>query len=103
MGTFRVHVEADFTVPKKQNAESTQDVVEKMIKKSGFKEKDFVISIDKSELIENLPPVPEQVEQIKGPCKSRIKRGVKKEKKSKGLQRKNTKTRRGGAKRNQKK
>ena len=103
MGAFRVHVEAEFTVPKKQNAESTQTTVKKMIKKSGFEEKDFVISIDKTELIENSSPARTKVDKVKEPRKSRVKRVVRKEKISKVLHRKESKISRGGAKRNQKK
>jgi hypothetical protein len=103
MGTFRVHVEADFTVPKKQNAEATQTTVKKMIKRSGFEEKDFVISIDKTELVQNSTPVPAKVVKMKEPRNSRIKRVIKKEKKPKVICRKVSKVREGGAKRNQKK
>ena len=80
-GDFRVRVEAEFTVPKKKNAETTKDKVVDMIKGSGFEEKDFIISIDRTELVENSLPVPIVVEEkIKAPRRHYTKRKVDKKK-----------------------
>jgi hypothetical protein len=66
MPTFRVDVQAAFTVPKKQNAESVRDTVIKMIRESGFEEKEFIIKIDKTELVEGLQtPALKEIDPVK--------------------------------------
>jgi len=84
VGEYRVTLEAGFTVTKKKNAESTREAVIKMIKESGFEEKDFIISIDKSGLIEGLNK-PEIIKNKNKP--------EKKEKKIINIKRKGTRVR----------
>jgi len=53
MGEYRVRITADMTVPKKKNADFAKDAIISMIMGSGFEEKDFIIEIDKTGLVEN--------------------------------------------------
>jgi hypothetical protein len=61
MGDYRVSLQAAFTVSKRRNAESTRDAVIKMIRGSGFDEKEYVIAIDRTELTEGLKKSFEQI------------------------------------------
>jgi len=53
MSEFRIDLTAGFTVTKKQNADYARDAVIAMLKNSGFEEKDFVITVEKTGLVEN--------------------------------------------------
>jgi hypothetical protein len=76
MGVYRVRIEAELSMPNKKNAESARDTIIKMLQESKFKEKDFIIIIDKTELVENLPAIEPKIIAEKKPVIHRTRRKI---------------------------
>jgi hypothetical protein len=76
MGVYRVRIEAELSMPNKKNAESARDTIIKMLQESKFKEKDFIIIIDKTELVENLPAIEPKIIAEKKPVIQRTRRKI---------------------------
>jgi hypothetical protein len=88
MGDYRIDIESSLIVPKKLNAEAARDSFIKMIKSSGFLEKDFEITVSKTEINPSLAKPTVKIEK-KIKDKKKIKIETKKDEKRKKIKKVN--------------